>query len=440
MPVEVLMPALSPTMTEGTLLRWVKEQGQKVVSGEVLAEIETDKATMEIEAVDEGILARILVSQGTSHVAVNTPIALILEEGEEETVLEAYEKSNEPVGPRIQDSSESSGHTHAETSALSTLKTSPELSSPSASSASPASATSSTSTGSGASRLKASPLARRLATQQGIVLESVTGTGPGGRIIKRDIETAGTTVQKQKVPDFSTACHGEAIQDHKDVPVSSMRKVIAQRLTESKHQVPHFYLTVTCVLDTLLEHRQSLNSFLEKQGIKVSVNDMMIKACALALQKVPEANAMWGGDVIRYFRSSDISVAVALEGGLITPIVREAHLKSLSQIAVEMKSLAQKAREGKLKPHEFQGGTFSLSNLGMYGIQNFSAIINPPQGGILAVGAGEQRPIVRDGHITVATVMACTLSVDHRVIDGSVAAQFLGMIKNFVENPFLMMA
>ncbi|HCI49195.1 MAG: pyruvate dehydrogenase complex dihydrolipoamide acetyltransferase [Alphaproteobacteria bacterium RIFCSPLOWO2_01_FULL_45_8] len=403
MPIEILMPALSPTMTEGNLVKWHKKEGDKVSAGDVVAEIETDKATMEVEAVDEGTLGKILIPEGTENVKVNSPIALILEKGEDKKVLENY-KAPTPAAAQKEE----------------------PVSAPVPTMASPA-PTIVLSTG----RIVASPLAKRLATEKNIDLRQVQGSGPHGRIVKQDIDTF--------VP--GSAARGHALPTHtgplyQDKPVSNMRRVIAQRLTESKQTVPHFYLTLDCEIDALLAARQSINSHF---NVKVTVNDFVLKAVALALQDVPDANASWRGETIRYYTTSDISVAVAIEDGLITPIVKMANFKSLLTISEEVKTLVQKAKEGRLKPEEFQGGSFSVSNLGMFGIKQFEAIINPPQGCILAVGAGEKRPVVKEGGLAVATVMTCSLSVDHRVVDGSVGSKLLQAFKKYIENPALLL-
>lgn len=429
MPIEVLMPALSPTMTEGNLVKWLKKEGEDIVSGDVIAEIETDKATMEVETVDEGKLARILIPEGTENVRVNQVIALILEEDEDASVLEGYS----PKEVAVPTSESSAANDQAQQASP---KASPSQSAAAAPALQPAPTPAPMSAP--AERIFASPVAKRLAEQNGINLANLQGSGPKNRIVKADVEAA---LQSGGVVTAPTPQLGVAGPAYQDIPVSSMRKVIAERLSQSKREVPHFYLSVDCNLDRLMAVRKDLNASLAEAGIKISVNDFVIKACAAALQKVPEANASWEGSAIRQYASSDISVAVAIEGGLITPIVKAAHLKSLSQISQEMKDLAKRAREGKLKPEEFQGGSFSLSNLGMYGIKSFSAVINPPQGAILAVGAGEKQAVVKDdGQITSATIMNCTLSVDHRAIDGAVGADLLTAIKAYIENPMLMLA
>ncbi|MGC2854269.1 pyruvate dehydrogenase complex dihydrolipoamide acetyltransferase [Novispirillum sp. DQ9] len=441
MATHILMPALSPTMTEGKLAKWLKKEGDVVESGEVLCEIETDKATMEFEAADDGVLGKILVAEGTEGVTVNRPIAVLLAEGEDASAGDTLAASAggaakpgpgavsevrpvEPVGPQP--------------SAGGTEKT-----------GGPAA-------GDKGGRVFASPLARRLAKEAGLDLSQVTGSGPRGRVVKADVEKvrAGGVPQKA-APAAAAAAAPQAAapqpasqpkpqlqpmpgQAHTAFPNSSMRKVIARRLLESKQTVPHFYLTIDVELDKLLALRADLNA---RPGAdyKLSVNDFIIKAVALALRKVPAANAMWTDEAILRFDDVDVSIAVATEGGLITPVIRKADQKGLATISNEMKSLAVKARDGKLKPEEFQGGGFTISNLGMYGIREFAAIINPPQSCILAVGAGEQRAVVKDGAVHVATVMSCTLSVDHRSVDGAVGAEFLAALKPLLQDPLQLM-
>ena len=411
------MPALSPTMTEGNLVRWLKSEGDMVKPGQVIAEIETDKATMEVEAVDEGVLAKIYVVAGTESVKVNTLIGAILEEGEEESALAALLDG----APRAADN-----NTSAEKVA-------------SRESASQASVAVDDAKGmpvSSQNRVFASPLARRLAEQNNVNIASISGTGPHGRVVKADIEAAvtagGVSVGTQGTATAQIPLvYGNA--GYAEVPLNNMRKVIAKRLTESKQQVPHFYLTVDCNLDALLKLRSDLNARLD--DAKLSVNDFIVRATALALMRAPAANASWHDTHIRQYQAADVCVAVAIEGGLVTPVVRSAHLKSLKDISVEVKSLAERARAGKLMPEEYQGGSFTISNLGMYGINQFAAIINPPQAGIMAIGAGEQRAIVKDGQIQIANMMTCTLSADHRVVDGAVGANFLAAFKEFIEDP-----
>ena len=420
MPIPVLMPALSPTMTEGNLSRWLKSEGDSISPGDVIAEIETDKATMEVESVDEGTLGKILVAEGTEEVAVNTPIAVILEEGEDASALDGFNAGSAHAAPaKVEE----------------TPKAEPVPAATTAAKPSPASA--SAPAGGDGSRVIASPLARRLAAQQGIDLATVTGTGPHGRIVKADIESyagapKGPAAAGRSAPS-APVMEGEA--EYEIVKPSNMRKVIAERMTASKQQVPHFYLTMDCEIDTLLNARKDLNASAKDGAFKISVNDFIIKACAAALMQVPRANAAWSDEGIRLYKNADISVAVAIDEGLVTPIVRRAEFKGLKQISEEMADLAARAREGKLMPEEFQGGTFTISNLGMYGVKNFDAVINQPQGAILAVGAGEQRPVVKNGELAVATVMSLTLSVDHRALDGAIGAEFLGVLKGLIENP-----
>ena len=417
MPISILMPALSPTMTEGNLARWLKAEGDAVAPGDVIAEIETDKATMEVEAVDEGVLAKILVAEGAEEVAVNTPIAVLLEDGEDDSALDGFDAGGASA------KADAPAEAPAEAAPAATRTEAP------ARTPAPASAPAA-----GGDRVIASPLAKRLAAQQGIDLAQVTGSGPNGRIVKADIEhfsgapVAGTAAAPQIV-----SVEGDA--PYEVLPLSNMRKVIAQRMTESKQQVPHFYLTVDCEIDRLLEARKNLNARAKEGAFKISVNDMIIKAAAAALMEVPRANAGWSDEGVRVYKRADISVAVAIDDGLITPIVRGAEGKGLKAISAEMADLAARARDNKLAPEEFQGGTFTISNLGMYGVKHFEAVINQPQGAILAVGAGEQRPAVRDGELAVATVMSLTLSVDHRALDGAIGAEYLAALKELIEEP-----
>lgn len=424
MPISILMPALSPTMTEGNLIKWHKQMGDAVKAGDILAEIETDKATMEVEAVDEGKLAAILVAAGTSSVKVNAPIAVLLEEGENETDLQSILTSLQAQTPQEISPSEMPSPTAAPgpSSASHSLQI-PEGDGTTA----PA-------------RTFASPLARRLAEQNQINLTHVQGSGPRGRVVKQDILNALTHPSSQKttlalnVSDPSLFTGFEP--SFQEIPVSMMRKVIARRLSESKQQVPHFYVSTEVLIDELLCARQTLNCGRES---KISVNDMVIQATARALKQYPAVNAAWAGETIRIFDRIDIAVAVSLEDGLITPIIRGANLKGLNEISAEMKELAARARAGKLQPQEFQGGTFSLSNLGMFGVEQFNAIVNPPQAAILAVGAGIPKPVVREGQIGIATCMNLTLSLDHRAVDGALGAQFLSAIKDFLEQPARML-
>lgn len=413
MPIEILMPALSPTMTEGNLVKWHKKEGETVKAGDVIAEIETDKATMEVEAVDEGSLGKIIVPEGTEGVKVNQLIGLLLEEGEKVSALETVKTETLPKPEKKEDSPLPSPETKTELKVIPHQTVVPQD-----------------------SRMFATPLARRIAEKESLNLESITGSGPRGRIIKADVEQALTQggMSRSSPPSALLSGYEPA---YKVMPTSNIRKIIAKRLVEAKQTIPHFYLTVECEIDALLKAREQINKRAEG-AYKLSVNDFVIKACGVALTRVPSANASWIEDQIYQYTSADVSVAVAIEGGLITPVIRQAETKGLIEISHEMKALALRAREGKLKPEEFQGGTFSLSNLGMYGVKEFSAIINPPQGCILAVGMGEERPIVKKGVLTVATLMTCTLSVDHRVVDGAVGAQFLKVFKELIENPVMM--
>jgi pyruvate dehydrogenase E2 component (dihydrolipoamide acetyltransferase) len=423
MPIEILMPALSPTMTEGNLAKWLKNEGEPVKPGDVIAEIETDKATMEVEAVDEGKLGKILVPAGSQGVKVNQPIALLLEEGEDAAAL-------------------AKAATVAPKPAPAPAPAAPSAATPApvAQQPGPAPAPAPAATG---DRIFASPLARRMAQQAGLDLARVNGSGPHGRIVKADIDAAlarGAPAAAMPAPTPTAptpAVPVAGLPAFTEQPHSMMRKVIARRLVESKREAPHFYLTIDCNIDRLLQLRQEINAKREKD--KISVNDFVIKASALALKQVPAANASWTDTAVRLYEAADVSVAVATPGGLITPIIRGADSKALSAISAEMKDLAGRAREGKLKPEEYQGGTFSVSNLGMFGIREFAAVINPPQGAILAVGAGEQRPIVKDNALAIATMMSCTLSVDHRVVDGAIGAEFLAAFKKLIEDPLSML-
>lgn len=422
MPISILMPALSPTMTEGNLVKWNKKIGDKVKPGDVLAEIETDKATMEVEAVDEGVLAKIYIPEGSEAVKVNSLIAALLEDGEDETALQGLEaQAKAPTGPASAISS-------------ATPEQTPQASVPS----NDAGPQNQAATG----RIVASPLAKRIAEQHSVDLATLHGSGPHGRIIKQDVLQAthqpSLAAPAPMAPSRAPTLPTITSQD-RDIPLSGMRKTIAKRLTESKQQVPHFYLEVECRVDELLKQREMINKSLEKQNIKISVNDMVIKACGVALRRVPEANAQWGGEFIRQLGSCDVSVAVAIEGGLITPIVTQADQRGLVDISLTVKDLVKRAQAGQLKPSEYQGGGFSLSNLGMYGISSFQAIINPPQASILAVGAAVAQPVVVDGQLQVGQVITCSLSVDHRVLDGAVAARFLKEIQTNLENPSYML-
>ena len=429
MPTEILMPALSPTMEEGTLAKWLVKEGDEVKSGDIIAEIETDKATMEFEAVDEGVMGKILIAAGTEGVKVNTPIAVLLGDGESasDVVAAPAAKAEAPKAEA------------------------PAATAPAAAAPAPAAPAKD------GNRVFASPLARRIAADKGIDLTTMTGSGPHGRIVKADVEGA-TAAPKVAAPAAAPAAAPQAaamaagpstdavLKTYADRPftevkLDGMRKTIAARLTEAKQSVPHFYLRRDIELDALMKFRGQLNKDLEARGVKLSVNDFIIKACALALQQVPAANAVWAGDRTLQFAKSDVAVAVAIEGGLFTPVLKDAETKTLSALSAEMKDLAKRARDRKLAPHEYQGGSFAISNLGMFGIDNFDAIINPPHAAILAVGAGVKKPVVgADGELKVATVMSVTLSVDHRVIDGALGANLLQAIKDNLENPIAMLA
>ena len=433
MPTEILMPALSPTMEEGTLAKWLVKEGDTVASGDLLAEIETDKATMEFEAVDEGVIGKILVAEGSEGVPVNTAIAILLEDGE---------------------SAQDIGATAAAPAAAAAAAAPVAQAAPAEASA-PAAAPPAAPAAADGSRLFASPLARRIAKNKGLDLAQIKGSGPKGRIVKADVENAEATAApaaaapKAAAPAAaaSTGPSTEQVlkmyqgREFEEVKLDGMRKTIAARLTEAKQTIPHFYLRRDINLDALLKFRAQLNKQLESRGVKLSVNDFIIKASAIALQQVPDANAVWAGDRTLKLKPSDVAVAVAIEGGLFTPVLKDADMKSLSALSAEMKDLAARARDRKLAPEEYMGGSFAISNLGMFGIDNFDAVINPPHGGILAVGAGTKKPIVGDdGELTVATVMSVTLSVDHRVIDGALGAQLLNAIKDNLENPVAMLA
>ena len=425
MATNILMPALSPTMTEGTLARWLKKEGETIKAGDVIAEIETDKATMEVEAVDEGVLGKILIAAGTENVAVNAPIAILVEPGE-----------------NVPDSAPAAPAPKAAPAAEPAAAPAPA--------SAPAAAPVAEKTGHG-ERVFASPLARRMAQQAGIDLASLKGSGPNGRIVKADIDAARgkapeaaaqAPAPKAAAPAPAAAPAAPITAPHDAIPHSSMRKVIAKRLQTAKQTIPHFYLSMDVELDALLKLRAELNAQSPKDGpgaFKLSVNDLIIKAVAVALRRVPAANASFTEEAMIRYHDVDISVAVAIPDGLITPIIRKADQKGLAAISNEMKDLAARAKAGKLKPDEFQGGSFSISNLGMYGISSFSAIINPPQGGILAIGAGEKRPVVKGEQIAVATVMTVTLSCDHRVVDGAVGAEFLAAFRTIVEQPLGLM-
>ena len=442
MATEILMPALSPTMEEGTLAKWLVKEGDTVSSGDILAEIETDKATMEFEAVDEGTIGKILIEAGTEGVKVNTPIAVLLEEGEDASDIKNATDPSKPA--------------EAAKPAESAPKASEAASAPASASASATKAPAAPKKD--GERIFASPLARRIAAEKGLDLTQISGSGPHGRIVRADVEdakpaakpAAGAAPAAKAAAPAAAAPAGpsaEAVlkmyadREFEEVKLDGMRKTIAARLTEAKQTIPHFYLRRDVKLDALMKFRADLNHQLSGKGVKLSVNDFIIKACALALQEVPDANAVWAGDRILKLKPSDVAVAVAVEGGLFTPVLRDAHQKSLSALSAEMKDLAGRAKDRKLKPEEYQGGSFAISNLGMFGIDNFDAVINPPHGAILAVGAGVKKPVVNaDGEIEVATVMSMTLSVDHRVIDGALGAQLLKAVVEALENPLLMLA
>ena len=427
MSVNILMPALSPTMEEGTLTKWLVKEGDRIQSGDLIAEIETDKATMEFEAVDEGIIGKILISEGSEGVKVNSPIAVILDEGEE---LEANEEADQtlPAEPKNQK--------NAPEGVIETKKPSNNVIQTSH------------------TRIFATPLARRLAKEKGVDLDSITGSGPHGRIVKNDIldvnptnfddnqESLEGSTLRTGVKQVSSSSIMDLYSDRefKEIPLSGMRRTVATRLTEAKQNVPHFYLRKEIVIDELLRVRARINAHLAEKSNKLSINDFIIKACALALQTVPMANAVWAEDKILQLKSSDIAVAVSVEDGLFTPVIRDADVKSLSNLSKEMKELAEKARSKKLMPNEYQGGSFSISNLGMFGVDNFDAVINPPHGAILAVGRGVKKPVVNENEtITVANVMSLTLSADHRVIDGALGAELLQSISKYLGDPVLML-
>lgn len=436
MPIEITMPALSPTMTEGTLAKWVKKEGDAVKAGQVIAEIETDKATMEVEAVDEGVLGKIIIAAGTEGVKVNAVIALLLEAGEDKKVLEAWKPKEAPAASPAPAAAAAAATAGSATATPAAVAPSIATFAPKLAPAAPL-ATAKTGSAAAGGRVKASPLAKRIAKEKGVDLSNVLGSGPGGRIVRADLDGARSR----------SGVVSRNSQEFVQIPHNNMRKVIARRLLESKQTVPHFYLTVPVELDAMLEARATLNKQAElKAGkgnppaYKISVNDMVIKAVGLAMRDKPACNVSWYDDAMIQYNNVDISVAVATDGGLITPIVRNADQKSLAQISNEMKDLAKRARENKLKPEEFQGGGFSISNLGMYGVSTFQAIINPPQACILAVGAAEEVLKMRGGQPKATQVMNATLSVDHRAVDGALGAEFLQIFKNYLENPILMFA
>ena len=428
MATQILMPALSPTMEEGTLAKWLVKEGDTVKSGQILAEIETDKATMEFEAVDEGIVGKLLIAEGTAGVKVNTPIAVILEDGESADTVAAPAATAAPATATPVAAAPAAAEPPAPTAAK------------------PAGA-----------RVFASPLARRIAAEKGLDLTNITGSGPHGRIVKADVEgaqpmaaapvSAAPPATPAAAPTMATSASAETVmrlyegRKYDVVALDAMRKIIAARLTEAKQTIPHFYLRRDVKLDALITFREQLNKQLEPRGVKLSINDFIIKASAIALQMVPNANAVWAGDRILRMKASDVAVAVAIEGGLFTPVLRDAETKSLSSLSSEMKDLAARAKTRRLAPTEYQGGSFAISNLGMMGVDNFDAVINPPHGAILAVGAGVKKPVVmKDGQLGVATLMTLTLSVDHRVIDGALGAEVLKAIIDNLENPMAMLA
>ena len=418
MSVNILMPALSPTMEEGTLSKWLVKEGDTVTSGDLIAEIETDKATMEVESIDDGTIGKILVHEGQESVKVNEPIAILLLDGENLSDIKSIKKV--PPTESVQEiekieSKEKLNFSSDKTSKIN-LDTNINIEN----------------LKKNETRIFASPLAKRIAKQKDVDLSLVNGSGPNGRILKADIENFNNNKDLLQNEIISNNNNSELIKN------SSMRKTIAERLVKSKNEAPHFYLSLDCNIDQLLKIRSMIN-LKSNDKYKISVNDMIIKAASSSLIKVPKANASWENENTRYFNNTDISVAVAIDGGLITPIIKDVQSKGLLEISEDMKILANKAKDGKLLPEEYVGGSFSISNLGMYGIKEFSAVINPPQGAILAVGSGEKRPIVINDQLTIASIMTVTLSCDHRVVDGAVGAQFLSVFKDFIENPSLML-
>ncbi len=449
MPVKILMPALSPTMETGNLAKWLKKEGDPVRAGDIVAEIETDKATMEYEAVDEGTLAKILVPEGASDIPVNEPIAILLSEGEDESAIEEAQRQPTPKPTPATSTAEPPKNELEKASAPSE-----------AAKEKPVTPAVSDAAASGGHRIFASPLARRLAKESGIDLAQLKGSGPHGRIVKADVEAMQTgkappaaspaAARGAPPPAVAPSLSDEQVMklyeegSFEVVPHDNIRKIIATRLIEAKQTIPHFYLTVDTDIDKLLALRKDINAAAPKDGDgnpawKVSVNDMVIKALALALQRVPDANVTWTESGMLKHQRSDVGVAVSIPGGLITPVVRHAESKRLSEIANEMKDLANRARQRKLAPHEYQGGTTAVSNLGMFGIKEFSAVINPPHATILAVGAGIPTPVVRKGEITTATIMTVTLSTDHRAVDGALGAEFLSAFKSLIEKPAAML-
>ncbi|WP_416355713.1 pyruvate dehydrogenase complex dihydrolipoamide acetyltransferase [Aureimonas phyllosphaerae] len=467
MPINVTMPALSPTMEEGNLAKWLVKEGDKVSSGDVIAEIETDKATMEVEAVDEGTVAKIVVPAGTEGVKVNAVIAILAAEGEDASAAASGGQSAAASGSPSADAAVKGSTDEAKDADKRGYERAAETASASEGGSSAKSPGGSRATQGG--RVFASPLARRLAKEQGVELSSVQGSGPHGRIVKADIESVAkggaqkpASAQTASAPSAAAPAPAPAAPkpanddailklfaegSYERIPHDGMRKTIAKRLVESKQTVPHFYLSVDCELDALLALRKQLNGAApnvktdagERPAYKLSVNDMVIKAMACALVAVPDANVSWTESAMLKHRNADVGVAVSIEGGLITPIIRKADEKTLSTISNEMKDLAKRARARKLKPEEYQGGTTAVSNLGMFGIKDFSAVINPPHATILAVGAGEERAVVKNGAVTVANVMTVTLSTDHRAVDGALGAELISAFKRFIENPMSML-
>ncbi|MDB4596602.1 pyruvate dehydrogenase complex dihydrolipoamide acetyltransferase [Amylibacter sp.] len=419
MPINIQMPALSPTMEEGTLAKWLVKEGDTVESGDVMAEIETDKATMEFEAVDEGVIGKIIVPEGSTGIKINEIIAILLEDGENSSDIKTNDFENKHDVVDIIKNDEKNPVVKSENTDLSLSK----------------------------ERIFATPLARRIAKSTNVDLANIKGSGPYGRIVKADVQSNNVkALEKTPITQITSSVTSESIKtiyknrEFAEIPLDGMRKVIANRLTEAKQTIPHFYLRKSVNLDKLLIVRSEMNTGLIDQGIKISVNDFIIKASSLALQDIPQANVVWAQDRILQMTSSDVAVAVSVEGGLYTPVIFDSEKKTLSSLSLEIKDLASRARDKKLLPNEYQGGSFSISNLGMMGIENFDAVINPPHGSILAVGAGTKKPTVKeDGTISVATIMSLTLSVDHRAIDGALGAKFLAKITNYLENPLTML-
>jgi len=419
MPINIQMPALSPTMEEGTLAKWLVKEGDTVESGDVMAEIETDKATMEFEAVDEGVIGKIIVPEGSTGIKVNEIIAILLEDGEDSSDIETNDAENKQDVVDIIKNDEKIPVVKSEKTGLSSSK----------------------------ERIFATPLARRIAKSTNVDLANIKGSGPYGRIVKADVQSNNVkALEKTPITQITSSVTSETIKtmykdrEFAEIPLDGMRKVIANRLTEAKQTIPHFYLRKSVNLDKLLIIRSEMNAGLIDQGIKISVNDFIVKASSLALQDIPQANVVWAQDRILQMTSSDVAVAVSVEGGLFTPVIFDSEKKTLSSLSLEIKDLASRARKKKLSPNEYQGGSFAISNLGMMGVENFDAVINPPHGSILAVGAGTKKPIVKeDGAISAATIMSLTLSVDHRAIDGALGAEFLARITHYLENPLTML-